>query len=141
MPADPVAKIINPHPMKRQSGTRAISLVLQSILYIAAGINHFLNPQVYRKIMPAYLPAHNLLISASGIIEISLGIMLAFQPTRKLAACCIIAMLLAFIPAHIEMIRISGCSFKDPCLAFAIAWLRLIPGQLLLIAWAWYQRK
>ncbi len=120
---------------------KRLSLWLQCLLYTGAGINHFLNPQVYLKIMPAYLPAHKFLIGASGVIEIALGMMLAFQPTRKFAACSIIAMLIAFIPAHIEMIRISGCSLWELCAAAVIAWLRLIPGQALLIWWAWYHRK
>lgn len=120
---------------------RKVSLWLQCLLYAGAGVNHFINPRVYLKIMPSYIPAHEFLISASGVIEIALGLMLAFQPTRKVAACCIIAMLLAFIPAHIEMIRISGCSLWELCARAVIAWIRLIPGQALLIWWAWYNRK
>ena len=124
-----------------QSRGRRVSLWLQCLLYVGAGVNHFVNPGIYMKIMPAYLPAPGFLISASGVIEIALGVMLAFQPTRKVAACCIIAMLLAFIPAHIEMIRISGCGLGELCARAVIAWLRLIPGQALLIWWAWYHRN
>ncbi len=109
-----------------------ISLYLQVLLYLAAGINHFVHPLFYVRIIPPYLPDASLLNTISGIAEIVLGIMLLFPATRVLAAFGIMAMLVAFIPAHIYMIQIS----KTPT-ALWISWLRLIPGQPLLIYWAY----
>jgi two-component sensor histidine kinase len=42
-------------------------------LYIIAGINHFIHPEVYKKIMPHWLGWHHTLISVSGICEILFG--------------------------------------------------------------------
>lgn len=117
------------------------ALWLQSLLYIGAGINHFWHPGTYRRIMPPYLPYHAQLITISGLAEIVLGVMLLFQPTRNLAAYLIIAMLVAFIPAHIYWIEITRCKTGGFCMPSFIAWIRLIPGQLLLILWAYSLRN
>jgi len=110
---------------------------LQSLLYIAAGINHFWHPRFYTRIIPPYIPAHSTVNIISGVAEFVLGALLLFHPTRKFAACLIIAMLIAFIPAHIYLIQISRCKTGGFCWPLFAAWIRLIPGQLLLIFWAY----
>lgn len=114
---------------------------LQGLLYIAAGINHFWHPGLYYRIIPPYLPSRSLINSASGVIEIILGALLLFQATKWVAAYAIIAMLIAFIPAHIYLIQISRCSKAGFCWPLFLAWIRLLPGQLLLMLWAYYQSK
>jgi uncharacterized membrane protein len=57
-----------------------------------------------------------------------------------LAAYAIIAMLIAFIPAHIYMIKTGFC-IKTFCLPEWALWARLLMLQPLLISWAWYNRK
>ena len=39
------------------------------LTFLAAGLNHFRVPKVYRSIMPDYLPAHHELVLASGVAE------------------------------------------------------------------------
>ena len=114
---------------------------LQSLLYIAAGINHFWHPSMYMRIMPPCIPAHFELIVISGIIEIVLGALLLLKPARKFAAYAIIAMLIAFIPVHTYLIQISHCPVSGFCLPLFLAWLRLLPGQPVLIWWAYSQRN
>ena len=53
-------------------------LYLLAILYIFAGIMHFMKPEIYLRIMPRYLPNPKLLVIRSGIAEIMLGIGLFF---------------------------------------------------------------
>lgn len=116
---------------------RKISLYVMAAFYIAAGINHFVNPEFYRKIMPPWLPAHDLLIYASGIAEVGLGILVLPSSTRRAAAWGIILLLLAVFPANIQMML----NYRDqqhPYLWIAV--LRL-PLQLLLIAWAYQFTK
>lgn len=114
---------------------------LQGILYIAAGINHFWHPGLYYRIIPPYFPSRPFINSASGVIEIVLGALLLFQATKTMSACAIIVMLIAFIPAHIYLIQISRCSKAGFCWPRFLAWIRLLPGQLLLIGWAYYQTR
>lgn len=112
-------------------------LVLMALLYIGAGINHFVHPDFYIKIMPSYIPAHELMVQLSGIAEILLGIGLLIPATRKLSAWGIIAMLLVFMVVHVDMLvhaeRFEGVPFWGLVLR--------IPLQFLLIAWAWWYRR
>lgn len=43
-----------------------VGLYLCALLYIAAGINHFVNAEMYLRTMPPYLPAHEALVALSG---------------------------------------------------------------------------
>ena len=120
---------------------KKISLVLLIILYAGAGINHFIHPTGYYSIIPPYLPNHYLINILAGIAEIICAVLLVFPATRKLGAYLVIAMLIAFIPAHIYMIQKGGCMGEEICIPLWGAWLRLFPLQFILIAWAWWHRK
>jgi uncharacterized membrane protein len=103
-----------------------------SVLYIIAGINHFLNVPFYERIMPPWLPDHAMLIYASGIAEISCGALLIPTSTRKAAAWATIVLLILIFPANIQMM-INYINTNNPQLWLAI--LRL-PLQVMLILWA-----
>lgn len=110
-----------------------VSLGIMAAFYVLAGVNHFINPVFYKKIMPPGLPWHYPLIYMSGVGEIILGVLLIPQQSRKWAAWGIILLLVAVFPANVQMML----NFRDqqnPNLWLAI--LRL-PLQLLLIGWAY----
>jgi uncharacterized membrane protein len=107
------------------------------LLYAAAGINHFVNPDFYLPIMPPYLPAPLLLIYLSGVAEILLGIGVIVPRTARASAWTIIAMLIVFMLVHVHMVA-NPQDFSDvPVWAL---WLRL-PLQALLILWAWWYTR
>ena len=108
-----------------------------SVLYVLAGINHFRNPDFYLKIMPNYIPLHSELVVLSGICEIILGILLLFNKTRNVAGWLIIAMLIAFMPVHIQMII---DYYGTPGKMFVVSLIRL-PLQFVLIWWAYKMRE
>ncbi len=112
-------------------------LYLMALVYIAAGIYHFVNPKLYIKIMPTYLPWHLQLIYISGVIEIILGLLLIPESTRPTAAWLIIAMLVAIFPANVQM-AVTFWNKNSPSLWIAIARL---PLQPLLIWLAWLYTK
>jgi uncharacterized membrane protein len=116
---------------------KKILLYLQSVFYIAAGINHFRKPGIYDTLIPPYLPAHQTINFIAGVAEIILGFCLLFLFTRKWASYGIVLMLLAFIPAHIYHILMKGC-LPGLCFSPWIAWVRLLVIHPLLIAWAWW---
>jgi len=111
------------------------------VFYLVAGINHFRNPAGYYSIIPDYLPNPYLINIVSGIAEIILATLLIFRSTRKIAAYAIIIMLVAFIPAHIEMIQKGWCMSPGYCLPAWATWIRLFLLQFLLMWWAWSNRK
>ena len=120
---------------------KKISFVVIPVFYIAAGINHFRNPVGYYKIIPGYLPYPVFINVFSGCAEIILGSLFIFSKTRTIAAYGIIALLVAFIPAHIVMIQNGFCFSNGYCLPAWATWVRLFPLQFLLMLWAWQCRK
>lgn len=120
---------------------KKISYILIPLFYIGAGINHFIQPDGYYKIIPAYLPQPVFINLFSGAAEIILGILFLFSKTRTLAAYGIIAMLIAFIPAHIVMIQNGFCLSNGYCLPVWATWVRLFPLQFLLMLWVWKCRR
>lgn len=105
--------------------------------YTIAGINHFVQPLFYKKIMPYWLPGHDSLVYISGVCEIVFGILLLPPQTRKPAAWGIIALLVAVFPANIQMM-LNYWYQQNPYLWVAV--LRL-PLQPLLIFWAYQFTK
>jgi len=80
-----------------------VFLVLAAIFYIAAGVNHFLKPEFYLKMMPPYIPWHELMVQLSGVAEVLGGVGLLIPPTRRAAAWGLVALLVAVFPANIYM--------------------------------------
>lgn len=120
---------------------KKISRIVIPLFYIAAGINHFLSPDSYYKIIPEYLPYPVFINLFSGMAEIILGALFLFPKTRTIAAYGIIVLLIAFIPAHIVMIQHGFCLSNGYCLPAWATWVRLFPLQFLLMLWAWKYRK
>lgn len=108
-------------------------LYLMAVLYIAAGINHFIKPKIYLRIMPLYLPKHKLLVYLSGITEIFLGIMVCVPLVKNISLFFIIAMLTVFLLVHFYMLSSKKASAGLP------KWMLVlrIPIQFLLIYWAY----
>jgi uncharacterized membrane protein len=109
------------------------TLGLMAVLYVAAGVNHFLNPAFYVNLMPPWLPAHLFLVHLSGVAEIALGLGLFIPVLRAAAAWGIIAMLAAFMPVHLHMLANAADYPEAPYWGLVLR----IPLQGLLAAWAW----
>ncbi|WP_203293223.1 DoxX family protein [Luteirhabdus pelagi] len=105
---------------------------LMGVLLVLAGVNHFRNPKLYKRIMPPYIPAHSTMVTLSGIAEMILGFMLMNADTQTIAAWGIIVMLIVFIPVHIYMLQDEKAAMKLPKW---VLWLRL-PLQFALMYWA-----
>ena len=111
---------------------KELFLYLMATLYTLAGINHFISPGIYVRIIPPYLPWPVFLNYAAGAAEMILGIALFFPQTRVPAAWGIILLLIAVFPANLYMYQ-QG----NPVIPQWALLLRL-PLQLVLIAWAWW---
>ena len=120
---------------------KRISLTVMTLFYLLAGINHFVKPDSYYKLIPGYLPYPVALNFISGVLEIIFALLLIFSATRKIAVYGIIALLIAFIPAHIVMIQNGFCLGNGFCLPVWATWLRLFPLQFILMWWAYSQKN
>jgi uncharacterized membrane protein len=119
---------------------RKLKILLKYLLcvfFVAAGLNHFVNPAFYLKIMPPYLPWHLFLVYLSGLFEVALGVLLLLPALTRAAAWGLIALLIAVFPANIHMVINPQLYPEINPLAL---WIRL-PLQAVLVAWAyWYTR-
>lgn len=115
--------------------------ILLIVFYAFAGSYHIINPEFYSDLIPEYLPYHNFINYASGLLEILLAIGVAIPKTRWLAVKGIILLLILFIPSHIYFIHVGSCVESAFCVAPWIAWVRLLVVHPLLIFWAWVIRK
>ncbi|WP_435365554.1 DoxX family protein [Haloarchaeobius sp. DYHT-AS-18] len=119
-------------------------LYVMGVLYVVAGVMHFVVPDVYAQIVPPVLPAPLALVYLSGVAEIGLGIGVMIPRTRRVAAWGLVALLVAIFPANLYMatsdVVLVGApaAIRDPS-AFG-RWARL-PFQAVLILWAWWYTR
>jgi len=119
---------------------RTFKLILKyllGLLFVLAGLNHFISPDFYLRIMPPYLPWHLFLVYASGVFEVLLGVGLLIKRSTRLAAWGLIALLLAVYPANIHMALNPDLY---PSMSPAVLWARL-PLQFVLIGIAFWLRR
>ena len=114
---------------------RRVALVLLAAFFIAAGINHFLHPAFYVRIVPPWLPAHALLVQISGACEIVGGIGVLVPSLRRYAAIGLIALLIAVFPANVQMAQHPEL-YADVGSA-PLFYIRLVL-QIVIIAWVWW---
>ncbi|MES2423217.1 MAG: DoxX family protein [Pseudomonadota bacterium] len=104
------------------------------IFFIAAGLNHFINPAFYLAIMPPWLPWHEALVAASGVAEMAFGAMVLVRRFALLGGWGLIALCIAVFPANLHMALNPSLFPQFPSIAL---WLRL-PLQIVAIAWIWW---
>ena len=127
-----------PMPSDQPSLLRRLRPALRGLLaagMILIGVAHFLVPEPFVRIVPAWLPAPLALVVVSGVFEILGGVGLLVPRTRRAASFGLVALYLAVFPANVNMavnhLTFDGVTPVPP----AALWGRL-PFQIVLIAWA-----
>ena len=112
-------------------------LYLMAIIYVFAGIFHFIKPKLYLRIMPEYLPKRKFLVYLSGLFEIVLGVSVCIPYLKNTSIVSIICMLLIFLLVHVNMLTNSKSSLGIP------KWILILrfPIQFGLIYWAYIYFK
>ena len=113
----------------------SFSRTLTGLVFVVAGLLHFLSPVTYERVMPPYLPLHRELVYLSGAMEIAGGLGLLPKRTRPVAGIGLILLLAAVLPANVQMLLDARDAGK-PAWWITLLWLRL-PLQLVLAAWVW----
>lgn len=124
--------ILKPH-VPRLELMRTVLRGLAAILFVVAGLLHFLKPELYLAIVPPYFPEPQALVVMSGVVEIAGGIGLCLRPLRRAAGWGLIALLIAVFPANLYMAQHP----EQFHLAVGFLWARL-PLQGVFIAWVWF---
>lgn len=113
--------------------SRRTSRIVLAVLFVAAGVLHFVVPDAYARIVPPYLPAPLLLVYLSGVAEIAGGVGLLVERTRRAAGVGLVLLLLAVWPANLQM-ALDARAGDSSALAQTLLWARM-PLQLAMIAW------
>ena len=111
----------------------SFSRLLTGLAFVVAGLLHFVAPEVYERIMPPYLPLHRELVYLSGACEVLGGLGLFPRRTRPVAGIGLILLLVAVLPANVQML-LDARATEKPSWWVALLWLRL-PLQLALVVW------
>ena len=114
--------------------TKIAGIYAMAIMYVFAGLTHFVKPKIYMRVMPEYLPNHKALVFWSGIAEIVLRIGLCIPVLKVISIYGIIVMLIVFLMVHFYMLSGKKASAGVP------NWLLIlrIPLQFGLMYWAWW---
>ena len=115
------------------------SRLLLALLFVIAGLLHFLYPRQYIEVVPPWLPAPGLLVFVSGVCEIAGGMGLLWRTSRRWAGYGLIALCLAVLPANVQMLLDAQASAASLAWQAAL-WARL-PLQFALIAWIWFASR
>ncbi len=109
-------------------------LKLMAAIYVLAGLNHYLRPGIYKRIIPPYIPFPKAVNYIVGFLEFILGIGLIYEQTQIISAWGIIVLLILVFPSNVYMLREKKARLGVP------KWLLILrlPLQLLLILWAYY---
>jgi uncharacterized membrane protein len=76
--------------------------ILLALFIIYAGVQHFLNPDFFVKVIPPFLMDFAMpIVYISGIIEIAIGLLLFTNKYQYLGALSFFLLMLAFLPLHI----------------------------------------
>ena len=109
-----------------------------SLFYVSVGINHFLNPEWFVKIIPPILLEFDYqLVFLSGVCEVMFGLLILIPKARYYAAWGLILTLAAVFPANIYLAQTNGVAMDTTA---AVAWYRL-PFQTVFILLAYWHRN
>jgi uncharacterized membrane protein len=103
-------------------------------VFILAGVNHFVMPRAYERIVPPSLRGRSrLVVQLSGVAEIAGGVGVLVPATRRASGLGLIALLAAVFPVNVHMAREPERFRKIPRWAL----LARLPLQPLIMWWAW----
>jgi len=104
-----------------------------SLLFVGAGVTHFVTPDAFLSIMPPWVPLKLEAVYLSGLAEIAGGLMLLWPRSRKWGALELTLLLIAVFPANVQML-LQAEKYSFPAW---ILWARL-PLQPALIGLIWW---
>jgi uncharacterized membrane protein len=78
-----------------------------AVMLLGIGTTHFIAPKPFDDIVPAELPGSPRMYTyASGVVEVTTGVLLLVPRTRRLAGLGAAALFVAVFPANVNMVRL-----------------------------------
>ncbi len=81
---------------------RAVVRWLLAALLLVAGVGHFTNHEAFLAQTPSFLPAQSLIVWASGVVEVALGVaLLAWRSRRREVGWAVAAFFVLIFPGNL----------------------------------------
>ena len=78
-----------------------------AVMLLGIGTTHFIAPKPFDDIVPAELPGSPRMYTyASGVVEVTTGVLLLVPRTRRIAGLGAAALFVAVFPANVNMVRL-----------------------------------
>ena len=119
--------------------SQAISRTIAAVLFVAAGLVHFVRPSFYDAMIPPLLaarPSPRFWTLLSGVCEIAGGIGLLVPRLRRAAAWGLITLLVVFLWVHVRMFWDRPELGGQPVATWVL--IARLPLQAVLIVWVWF---
>jgi uncharacterized membrane protein len=120
---------------RRQEHLRTAAAAGVGLVFLFAASGHFAQTGPMVQMLPSWVPARELLVYATGVLEVAIAMALFFQRSRSAAAWAAAAALVAFFPANVyaalQHAPMGGHSWGPVYL------LVRAPLQLFLLWWIW----
>lgn len=116
------------------AGAQAGRIAL-AVLFFVTGTGHFTMTEGMAEMVPPPFPAVPTVL-ATGVLEILGAVGLLLPKTRRLAAWCLFAMLIAIFPANVYA-ALHHAGLGGHVDGPSYLWTRG-PLQILFLAWTWY---
>ncbi len=122
--------------------TQHAAQMIAALVFMVAGVAHFLLPDTLIRFIPPYLPAAAALVAISGVFEIAGSAGLLLGRFRRWAAWGLSAMLVSFLPANLFM-AMHPAEAGFPGVPKVIFWARiaLLPLMVWCLLWCTRQTK
>ena len=106
-------------------------------MFVFTAVSHFapMKKDLIAMVPPSFARP-DLLVFATGVLELAGAAGLLFEATRFWAACALILLMMAMLPANVSAAR-RGLQIRGR--RVTPLWLR-VPMQVLFIVWTWYVR-
>ena len=98
---------------------RDVAAVLYGLPFVYVGVMHFVDPEVFMAIMPAYFGAPKFWVLLTGVTEAGLGLAIMHRSSRNWAASWMIVQLGFLYLANLNM-WINGIAFEG--MTFSHGW-------------------
>jgi uncharacterized membrane protein len=127
-----VHRSLTPLETRQSVPRRLLRWALAAFLAIA-GVGHFVRPEEFLQQVPPYLPAPELLVALSGVVELALALALVTLPRHRRAVGIAVALLfVAVLPGNIAQYTEGRDAFRLDSDAARLLRLALHP-----LLWLW----
>ncbi|WAL93302.1 MauE/DoxX family redox-associated membrane protein [Streptomyces sp. Je 1-369] len=83
----------------------AIAAVTLAVFLVVTGVMHFLLPDYFRTLVPAWLRRERFLVAASGVVEVVVGALVLIPRTRPAGGWAAALLITCYLVSHVDALR------------------------------------